>query len=72
MISNKSHYKILVDIISKYGPNTSLEDRKKFAYLGFKLTTQYDSSISQYLFPDTEKELDMVKILIKKDGLWEI
>ena len=56
VISNKSDYKTLVNIISKNGPKTSLEDRKKFAYLGFKLTTQYDSSISQYLFPDTEKK----------------
>ena len=56
VISHKSHYKILVDILTKYGPNTLLDDRKKFAYLGFKLTTQYDSSISQYLFPDTEKK----------------
>ena len=39
VISNKSDYKTLVDIISKNGPKTSLDDRKKFAYLGFKLTT---------------------------------
>ena len=56
VISNKSDYKTLVDIISKNGPKTSLDDRKKFAYLGFKLTTQYDSSINQYLSPELEKK----------------
>ena len=56
VISHKSDYKTLVDIISKNGPKTSLDERKKFAYLGFKLTTKYDSSINQYLSPETEKK----------------
>ena len=56
VISHKSDYKTLIDIISKNGPKTSLDERKKFAYLGFKLTTKYDSSINQYLSPETEKK----------------
>ena len=57
VISHKSDYKTLVDVISKNGPKTSIDERKKFAYLGFKLTTKYDSSINQYLSPKTEKNI---------------
>ena len=47
VIPSKNQYKTLVEILKK-GNETNLEERRKFAGIGFAITSQYDTAIRGY------------------------
>lgn len=45
IVPSKAEYSMLEDILNKEGAQTTLEERKKFAELAFKVSSHYDTAI---------------------------
>lgn len=48
IVSSKSEYSLLLEILNEKGAQTSLADRKKFAERAFGVSSHYDTAIHQW------------------------
>jgi phosphoribosylaminoimidazolecarboxamide formyltransferase/IMP cyclohydrolase len=52
IVSDKSQYSKVVEILKVDGPNTSLSQRKEFAAKAFSISSHYDTAIYNYFEPN--------------------
>lgn len=65
VISDKSNYNDLAEILSQQNATTSLEERKFFAAKAFNVCTQYDIAISNYFNASKKEEADTDKKMLR-------
>ena len=61
VVSDKSQYVQVLDIIKNNAMNTSLEQRKLFATTAFAVSSHYDTEIHKYFSPSSSKELTTLR-----------
>jgi phosphoribosylaminoimidazolecarboxamide formyltransferase/IMP cyclohydrolase len=68
IISSRSQYGSLLDLLKSKNCSTDLEDRKRFAAMAFDVTSHYDSAIFSYFnntyqFPGFKKSIQQARTL---------
>lgn len=66
IISSRSQYKLLLDLLDNNDGKISLDERKHFALQAFNITSHYDSAIFNYFATDTNPTAFKLSLLESK------